>query len=449
MQFKPHGYQARAIDMILKNPSVGLFLEMGLGKSVIALTAVQRLWYDLEINHVLVIAPLKVAEDTWSRECEKWDHLRDLKISKILGSRQKREAAIEKDADIYVINRENVSWLVENYSRRWKWDMLIIDELSSFKNNQAERFKALKKVRPRFQRIVGLTGTPDPNGLMDLWAQIYLLDGGERLGRTIGSYRQTYFRPGKGDGHVVYEWLPLPGAETQITKRISDITVSMRAADYLNLPALIFNDVHIQLSAKDMKTYKQLEREKILELEDTEVSALSAAAVMGKLLQLSGGGVYDDNGEAIYFHKEKIKALADIVDTTEEPVLVFYGYRHERERLLKEFSKYSPRELKTEENIKAWNAGKIRVLVAHPASVGYGLNIQDGGHIIVWYSIPWNLELYQQANARLYRQGQQKPVIINRLITAGTVDERAIDSLNRKDTSQAELMAALRERLEE
>lgn len=450
MIFKPHDYQTRAINKILENKVVGLFLEMGLGKTVISLTAVEKLIrQEYEVQRVLVIAPLKVAEDTWSRESEKWEHLHDLKISKILGSADKREDAATEDADVYVINRENVVWLVNKYRKTWKWDMLIIDELSSFKNNQAERFKALRKVRPLISRVVGLTGTPNPNGLMDLWAQIFLLDQGERLEKTIGRYRQLYFRPGKGDGHVVYEWIPLPGAQELITKKIEDITVSMRSADYLQLPERIDNEIKVQLPVEALWKYKRLEQARILELQEETVTAASAAAVMGKLLQMSGGAVYTDEGDFVHIHDEKIKALKDIIDTSGEPVLVFYGYRHERTRLLEAFKKLAPRELNTEQDITDWNAGKIKMLLAHPASVGYGLNLQAGGHIIVWYSLPWSLELYQQANARLYRQGQTEAVVINHLIAVGTADENVVKSLAAKDTGQAALMAALRERSEE
>lgn len=451
MKFEPYDYQRRAIDKIISQPSVGLILEMGLGKSVITLTAIKQLIYDeLDVTRVLVIAPLMVARDTWSRECDKWDHLKGLRVAKILGPAAKRKAAIEEDADVYVVNRENVVWLVDNYRSRWKWDMLVVDELTSFKNPSSARFRALKKIRPRFNRIVGLTGSPDPNGLMDLWAEIYVLDGGERLERTITRFRQLYFRPGRTNGHVVYDWIPVDGAEATITHKISDITISMLSADYLELPDRIDRDVLVTLTDEERAVYKKLEHEHLLTLdEDTAVSAANAAAVMGKLLQLSGGAVYDDDGEAVEFHHEKIDALEEIIEASSEPVLIFYGYRHERARILKAFEKYDPRELKTENDIKDWNAGRIRVLIAHPASVGYGLNLQDGGHIIVWYSLPWSLDQYQQANARLYRQGQTRPVIIHRLIAAGTVDEQVAKSLDRKDTSQAALMAALKDLREE
>lgn len=453
MIFNPHDYQKRAIEKIVETPAVGLFLEMGLGKTVIALSAVEELIYeDFDVSRVLVIAPLKVAEDTWSRESEKWDHLQNLRIAKILGNAKTRQKAAESDADVYVINRENVVWLVEHYLSEWKWDMLIIDELSSFKSNQTARFKALRKARPKVKRVVGLTGTPNPNGLMDLWAEIYLLDQGQRLGRFIGRYRDAFFKPGMANGYVTYNWVPLKGAGEQIAKRIEDITVSMSAEDYLKLPERIDNKIIVELSKDSWKKYKELEKNHVLELfgdDGAMISATNAAAVMNKLLQLSGGAIYDDEGGWVEVHKEKLKALEDIIDTNDEPILVFYGFKHERERLLEELGGYEPRELRTSEDIDDWNAGKVRILLAHPASVGYGLNLQNGGRTIVWYSMPWSLELYQQANARLYRQGQTRPVIINHLIAKGTVDEDVAQALEDKNTGQAALMAALKEKREE
>jgi SNF2 family DNA or RNA helicase len=439
--------------MIMKNPACGLFLEMGLGKTVISLTAAERLIYhEFEVSRVLVIAPLKVAEDTWSRESEKWDHLQDLKIVKILGNLDKRLAAAKDDADIYVVNRENVVWLAEMYpGKYWKWDMVIIDELSSFKSSSTMRFKAMRSVRPYIDRIVGLTGTPNPNGYMDLWAQIFLLDQGKRLERTIGGYRQKYFRPGRGNGHITYEWLLLPGADKAIQEKISDIAVSMKAEDYLKLPDRIENEILVTLPPDTLKKYRELEKEHLLELQDPDatITAANAAAVMNKLLQLTGGAVYDDEGGFKVFHDEKIKALKDIIDTAGGPVLVFYGYRHERDRLQKDLTKLKPRELQKEKDIDDWNAGKVKVLIAHPASVGYGLNLQAGGHVIVWYSIPWSLELYQQANARLHRQGQTETVVINHLVAVGTVDKQVMAALKKKDMSQSALMTALKERINE
>ncbi len=450
MIFTPHDYQRRAVDMILSKPAVGLFLEMGLGKTVITLSAVEKLIYDeFAVSRVLVIAPLKVAEDTWSRESEKWDHLNGLMIAKVLGTAKQRAEAAASDADIYVINRENVVWLTEQYPRaKWRWDMVVIDELSSFKSNRAERFRALRRVRPYIRRVVGLTGTPNPNGYMDLWAEIFLLDQGERLERTIGRYRELYFKPGRGDGYITYEWRLKPGADQAIQSKIADITVSMRAEDYLTLPERMDNVIRVKLPEDALKTYRDLERDQIIELEGETVSAMSAAAVMGKLLQMSGGAVYDDAGSWVAFHDEKTKALQGIIDTNDGPVLVFYAYRHERERLIRDLGKLKPRQLQTEKDIDDWNAGRIRLLLAHPASVGYGLNLQAGGHTIVWYSLPWSLELYQQANARLHRQGQTMPVIVHHLVAAGTVDEQVMKSLKKKDMSQAALMDALKERLE-
>ena len=419
-------------------------------KTVISLTAAEHLIYhEFEVSRVLVIAPLKVAEDTWSRESAKWDHLKDLKVVKILGSLDKRLAAAKDDADIYVVNRENVVWLTEVYpGRYWKWDMVIIDELSSFKSSSTMRFKAMRSVRPYIDRIVGLTGTPNPNGYIDLWAQIFLLDQGKRLERTIGGYRQKYFRPGRGNGHITYEWLLLPGADKAIQDKISDIAVSMKAEDYLKLPGRIENEILVTLPPDTLKRYRELEKEHLLELQDPDatITAANAAAVMNKLLQLTGGAVYDDEGGFKVFHDEKIKALKDIIDTAGGPVLVFYGYRHEKDRLQKDLAKLKPRELQKEKDIDDWNAGKVKVLIAHPASVGYGLNLQAGGHVIVWYSIPWSLELYQQANARLHRQGQTETVVINHLVAVGTVDRQVMAALKKKDMSQSALMTALKER---
>lgn len=415
---------------------------------MITLTAARRLIYDdFAVLRVLVIAPLKVAEATWSRECEKWDHLNSLKVSKILGDARHRTAAAETDADIYVVNRENVVWLAGLYpGDKWKWDMVVVDELSSFKSNQAARFKALRKVRPFVRRIVGLTGTPSPNGYMDLWAEVFLLDQGARLERTIGRYRQLYFTPGRGDGRVTYEWLLKPGADQTIQARLRDIVVSMRASDYLTLPERMDVEIPVALTDAALRVYRKLEHERILEVsDDATVTAASAAIVMNKLLQMAGGAVYDDDGDYQVIHDAKIQALSEIVDTANSPVLVFYGFRHERDRLI---AALRPRELLGSKDIDDWNAGRIPVLIAHPASVGYGLNLQAGGHVIVWYSLPWSLELYTQANARLHRQGQESVVIINHLIASGTVDKQVLSCLRKKDTSQSALMAALRERLD-
>ena len=449
MQFKPHDYQKRAIGRILDQNSIGLFLDMGLGKTVITMTAIEELMHDrFEVSRVLVIAPKRVAEDTWTREAAKWDHLKGLTISPVLGTAAQRTAALDADADLYVIGRDNVVWLVELLQKRrkgWPFDMIVIDELSSFKNSQAKRFRALRRAIPFAHRVVGLTGTPSPNGLMDLWSEIYLLDQGERLGRTIGWYRDEYFRPGMRNGYTVYKWEPRKGAQKEIEKRISDICVSMSAADYLQLPERIDNVIPVRLTDEERKAYDEMERDQLLQLgEDETVVALNAAAVMSKLLQIANGAVYAEGGAVMRIHDEKAQALEEIIDTTGEPVLVFYSFRHDLETIQRRIPE--ARTLEGPEDIAAWNRGEIRVLLAHPASVGYGLNLQEGGHVIVWYGLTWSLELYQQANARLHRQGQERPVIVHHLITEGTVDEQVMRALQSKDTSQAALLAALKER---
>lgn len=446
MKFVPHEYQKRAIDKVVDQTHVGLFLDMGLGKTVITLTAINRLMYEeFEVSRVLVIAPKRVAEDTWTREHAKWDHLQHLKISRILGTASQRMNALKADKDVYVIGRDNVVWLIEALAPNWPFDMVVIDELSSFKNPQAKRFRALRKVMPRVSRVVGLTGTPSPNGLMDLWAELYLLDRGERLERTLGAYREKYFKPGARSGYVVFKWLPVKGAEKRIRDRISDICVSMSAADYLTLPERIDNVIPVSLSKKELATYRKMEEEQLLELGDDDmIVALNAAAVMTKLLQIANGSVYTASGAVERIHGAKLEALEEIIDTTDSPVLVFYSFRHDLGAILGAIE--GARTLEGPQDIADWNDGKIRVLLAHPASVGYGLNLQDGGHTIVWYGLTWSLELYQQANARLYRQGQEKPVIIHHLITEGTVDEQVMRALQAKDTSQAALLAALKER---
>ena len=452
MKFIPHDYQKRAIGRILDQNSVGLFLDMGLGKTVITMTAIEELMHDrFEVSRVLVIAPKRVAEDTWTREAAKWDHLKGLTISPVLGSIKDRTAAIDRDADLYVIGRDNVVWLVELLQKRrkgWPFDMIVIDELSSFKNPQAKRFRALRRAIPFARRVVGLTGTPSPNGLMDLWSEIYLLDQGERLGKTIGWYRDEYFRPGMRNGYTVYKWEPRKGAQKEIEKRISDICVSMSAADYLQLPERIDNVIPVRLTDEERKVYDEMERDQLLQLgEDETVVALNAAAVMSKLLQIANGAVYAEGGAVMRIHDEKAQALEEIIDTTDEPVLVFYSFRHDLETIQRRIPE--ARTLEGPEDIAAWNRGEIQVLLAHPASVGYGLNLQEGGHVIVWYGLTWSLELYQQANARLHRQGQERPVIVHHLITEGTVDEQVMRALQAKDTSQAALLAALKERRKE
>ena len=448
MKFVPHDYQTRAIILAEKLPKLGLFLDMGLGKTVITLTAIRDLIYDrFEVQRVLVIAPKRVAQDTWSRESAKWDHLKELRIELMTGDRRQRAEALDRDADVYVIGRDNVRWLVEHLGGKWPFDMVVIDELSSFKNPRAVRFRMLRRVIVRSERVIGLTGTPSPNGLMDLWAEIYLLDRGERLGRTLGIYRETYFRPGARNGYTVYRWDPRPGAAKQIRAKLSDLCVSMSAEDYLELPDRMDNVIHVQLSDKEMALYRQMEQEQLLQLDGEDVVALSAAAVMNKLLQIANGRVYTDEHAVVNVHSKKLEALEEIVDTTDGPVLVFYSYQHDLEAIREAFP--DAWMLSKPSDIDDWNAGRVRMLLAHPASVGYGLNLQDGGHVIVWYGLTWSLELYQQANARLHRQGQKMPVIVHHLVADGTADEQVLKALEKKDTSQAALLAALKERRKE
>ena len=449
MHYEPHEYQRYATKRIIDLPACGLFLEMGLGKTVSTLTAINELIYDrFEVDRVLVIAPKRVADDTWTSEAEKWDHLRYLTFSKILGTAAQREAALQAKADIYLINRENVVWLVETLRKRWPFDMVVVDELSSFKSNQAKRFKALRAIRPLVKRFVGLTGTPAPNGLMDLWPEVYLLDCGERLGKTITGYRDRYFFPGKRKGYTGFTWEPKEGAEEAIHQKISDICISMKAEDYLRLPEQVVNDIRIRLAPEEMQKYRELEKEKLMELDGQEITALSAAAVWGKLLQLANGAVYDDDGGVTMLHDKKLDALEEIVEAAcGHPVLVFYNFRHDYDRLMARFERLSPRTIQTSGDIRDWNAGRIRLLLAQPASMGHGLNIQAGGHIIVWFGLNPSLELYQQANARLHRQGQKQAVIIHRLITKGTVDEDVIKKLETKDQRQDSLMEAVKARI--
>ena len=452
MRYRPHGYQIRAQEFIMEHPAAGLFLDMGLGKTVITLSAIDELIYDrFEVSKVLVIAPLRVAQDTWSREADKWDHLQHLKIAKILGTAEERIAALwEDDVDIYVINRENVVWLVdilEENRIRWPFDMVVVDELSSFKSNQAKRFKALRKIRPMVDRIVGLTGTPAANSLMDLWAEMYLLDRGERLGRTITAYRSDYFVPAYGSGSVVYKWKPRRGALEAITRLIADITVSMRAEDYLELPDLIESTISVELDDKARKAYETMERDCLLSFEDDEVTAFDAAAVMQKLLQLANGFVYDQDHGARQIHEAKMEALDELIEAADGPVLVYYNFTADRDRILKAYP--DARMLSSDQDIKDWNDGQIRILVAHPASAGYGLNLQDGGHIMVWMGLPWSLEQYLQAVARLQRQGQRHPVMVYHILASGTVDEHVSKSLQTKDVTQETLLTILKERKKE
>lgn len=447
MKFIPHKYQRIALERIYDTPRVGLLLDMGLGKTVITLTAIEDLIYNrFEVEKVLVIAPLRVAEDTWSRESQKWDHLKHLRISKVLGTPTQRRKALAQDADIYIINRENVVWLTNELSsvgNAWNFDMVVIDELSSFKSSKAQRFRALKKYITRSKRVVGLTGTPAPNGLIDLWSQIYLLDGGERLGKTVTGYRERYFLPDKRNQTTIFSYKPKEESEKAIYDKISDICVSMSAEDWLDMPERIDNVQHVQLSAAELKLYEEFEKEQYLEFMQGKVTATSAAALTNKLLQFSNGAMYLDDGSYKVTSDKKLDALSEIVDTSQgQPILCFYSYRHDCERILKKFK--NAKKLESAADIEAWNNGDIPLLLAHPAGAGHGLNLQAGGNIIVWFGLTWSLELYQQANARLYRQGQQNTVIIHHLITDGTVDARVLDSLQGKRDVQDELLESLK-----
>lgn len=452
MKFKPWNYQQYAINHVIDNSASGLFLDMGMGKTVSTLTAIDDLILLGEVNKVLVIAPLRVAEDTWSTEVDKWDHLKHLRISKILGTKKQREEAIDTDADIYVTNRENVDWLVAECFNSWIWDMVVIDELSSFKSSKAKRFRALKKVRPYFKRIVGLTGTPAPNSLIDLWPQIYLLDGGQRLGKTITGYKERYFKPGRRNGYVVYNWEIKEGSEESIQNKISDICISMSAKDYLDLPERIDNRVEITLPVKVMDTYRQLEKDLVLEIGEEDITAANAAVLTNKLLQLANGAIYSEDKEMVRIHDEKLDRLEEIIDIANgKPVLVFYNFKHDYDRISKMLTKNKIKHqtLNTSDDIKKWNNGEIQVALLHPASAGHGLNLQYGGNIIVWFGLTWSLELYQQANARLHRQGQKETVIIHHLIAKGTVDEDVMNALANKEVNQNMLLEAVKARLKE
>jgi SNF2 family DNA or RNA helicase len=448
VKYTPYDYQEYARQWIIEKVKSALMLEMGLGKSVITLTAINDLLYDyFEISKVLVIAPLRVAESTWEEELEKWDHLEYIRLSKVLGTEKERIAALNKPAEIYIINRENTQWLVDYFEKKnWPFEMLVLDELSSFKSPRAKRFKALKKTRPLLKRIVGLTGTPAPNGLMDLWSQIYLLDGGDRLGKTITGYRERYFLPDKRNQHVIFSYKLKEGAEDAIYEKLSDICISMKSEDYLKMPDLMMNVISVHLKDEELQKYKKLEKELLLPLKDTDIVANNAAVLTGKLLQMANGAVYDEVGSTQEIHKEKLKSLEDTIEAANgKPVLVFYSYKHDLERIQKSIK--NTRVLKEHQDIKDWNKGEIPVMLAHPASAGHGLNLQAGGSTIVWFGLPWSLELYNQANARLYRQGQKENVIIHHLVAKGTVDEDVMKALKNKEKGQEALLEAVKARV--
>lgn len=444
MKYSPHDYQRYAAEFIITHPISALLLDMGLGKTSITLTAINDLLFDsFEIHKVLVVAPLRVARDTWSAEIEKWEHLKNLRYSVVTGTAQERISALCIPADIYIINRENVQWLVEESGLIFDFDMAVIDELSSFKNHQSKRFRAFMKVRPKMKRIVGLTGTPASNGLMDLFAEFKLLDMGERLGRLIGQYRNAYFQPDKRNGMVIYSYKPLPNAERQIYDKISDITISMKAADHLKMPELISSEYTVQLSENEKEKYDRLKKDLIFSTEDNEVTAANAASLSNKLSQMANGAVYSDDESIIEIHDRKLDALEDIIESMNgKPLLVAYWFKHDLERIKKRFD---VREIRSSVDISDWNSGKIPVALIHPASAGHGLNLQSGGSTLVWFGLTWSLELYQQTNARLWRQGQTADtVVIQHIIVKGTIDEQIMKALKTKDTTQAALITAVK-----
>lgn len=444
MKYSPHDYQRYAAEFIIAHPISALLLDMGLGKTSITLTAINDLLFDsFEVHKVLVVAPLRVARDIWSAEIEKWEHLKNLRYSVVVGTAQERISALCAPADIYIINRENIQWLVEESGLPFDFDMAVIDELSSFKNHQSKRFRAFMKSRPKLKRIVGLTGTPAGNGLMDLFAEFKLLDMGERLGRLIGQYRNTYFQPDKRNGMVIYSYKPLPNAERQIYDKISDITISMKAADHLKMPKLISAEYTVRISEKEKEKYDRLKKELILSTEDNEVTAANAASLSNKLSQMANGAVYSDDESVIQIHDRKLDALEDIIESMNgKPLLVAYWFKHDLERIRKRFE---IREIKSGEDISDWNSGIIPVALIHPASAGHGLNLQNGGSTLVWFGLTWSLELYQQTNARLWRQGQTADtVVIQHIIVKGTIDEQIMIVLKTKDTTQAALITAVK-----
>ena len=447
MRYKPHDYQDYATQFILDHPVAAIFLDCGLGKTVITLTAMEELLHDrFEVSRILIIAPLRVARDTWPAEIQKWEHLRQLTFAVAVGTERERIVALAQRAELTIINRENVDWLVSKSGWPFDFDMIVIDELSSFKSYQARRFRALMKARPLAKRVVGLTGTPSANGLMDLWAEFRLLDMGKRLGRFITHYREELFLPDKRNQQMVFSYKPRPGAEDEIYQRIGDITISMRSADYLKLPELVETQSMVKLSAKERKTYDAMRAEMVTTIGEQEIDAMNAAALSNKLLQMASGAVYDEDGKALHMHDRKLDALEDLVESANgRPVLVAYWYKHDAERIKE---RMPVREIRSSRDIRDWNAGKIPVALIHPAGAGHGLNLQDGGSMLIWFSLTWSLELYQQTNARLYRQGQKHTVTITHIIAEGTIDEQVMLALQKKDKTQAALIEAVKAELE-
>ncbi|MFR2774408.1 MAG: SNF2-related protein [Anaerostipes sp.] len=447
MNFSPHNYQSYAIDYIETHPIAAVLLDMGLGKTVISLTAIANLLFDsFEAHRILVVAPLRVARDTWPAEISKWQHLKHLTYAVAVGTVKERKAALMANADITIINRENLGWLIDSSGFEFNYDMVIIDELSSFKNHKSKRFQSLMKVRPKVKRIIGLTGTPSSNGLMDLWAEFKLLDFGERLGRFITHYRNNYFIPDKRNGEIIYSYKPMPYAEDAIYRKLSDITISMKSTDHLQMPELITSQYEVQLSEDEEKRYEELKADFILELPEGEITAANAASLTGKLSQLANGAIYGDDGDIIEFHDRKLDALEDIIESANgKPLLVAYWFKHDLQRIKKRFD---VREIKTSKDIIDWNNGDIPIAVIHPASAGHGLNLQAGGSTLIWFGLTWSLELYQQTNARLWRQGQSSgTVVIEHIITKGTIDERILKALSLKEVTQNALIDAVKANL--
>ena len=446
MQYKAHEYQKFATQFILSNPIAAVFLEMGLGKSVITLTALFDLCLDqFLIRKVLVIAPLRVARDTWPLEIEKWNHLDSLTYSVAIGSEAERKSALTKPADVYLINRENVDWLINKSGHAFDFDMVVIDELSSFKSYQAKRFRSLLKVRPKVKRIVGLTGTPSSNGLMDLWAEFRLLDFGERLGRYITQYRMNFFVPDKRNQQMVFSYKPKPGAEDAIYQQISDITMSMKSADFLQMPKCVINEVEVKLSEIERSIYDELKREMVVSLGEEEIDASNAATLSGKLLQMANGAIYNEEKSVLHIHDRKLDALEDLIEGANgKPVLIAYWYKHDLHRIKKRFP---VREIQTSKDIMDWNNGNISLAAIHPASAGHGLNLQSGGSTLIWFGLTWSLELYQQTNARLWRQGQKSTVVIHHIISKDTIDEDIMKALKKKEKVQGNLIDAVKARI--
>lgn len=449
MIYKPHDYQKYTEDFIINHPVSALLLQMGLGKTVITLTALERLIYDsFEVAKVLIIAPLRVARDTWKEEAEKWEHLKYLRLSVMVGSEKERLAALKAKADIYVINRENVEWLVNTMGSSFDFDTVVVDELSSFKSYSSKRFKALMRIRPKVKRIIGLTGTPASNGLMDLFAEFKVLDMGERLGRFITGFRNEYFTPDKRNQNIIFSYKPRPGAEERIYEKIADITISMKALDYLAMPEKIENTIQVCMSAEEDRKYKELKDELVVELQGEEVTALTAGSLASKLMQAASGAVYKDGDKYVPFHEKKLDALEERIEALNgQSALVAYWFKFDKERIEKLLKKMgvSYAFLDSSDGIKAWKERKVQVGLIHPASAGHGLNIQTGGNTLIWYTVPWSLELYEQTVARLWRQGQKEgTVVIEHIVTKGTIDERILKAISRKELTQSALMAAVK-----